>query len=271
MWAALWCGSPRAAEPDPPYGHDLTQLDLQQLMNLNVETASRFPQKRSEAPSAVTVISSADIKAYGYRTLAEILSSISGLYMRYDTLYTYIGVSGFGRPGDYNSRVLLLIDGYRANDSVYNTAPLGTDFLLDVDLIERVEFVPGPGSAVYGSNAFFGVINVITRTARSMAGAQASVEVGDFGTTKGRVSYGRQFENGSNLLMSASGYQSRGEDLQFPILDRPNSSLGAPPGANFDEYKSAFLKYSVDGFRLEAAYSTRKKGAEAASVALGAA
>jgi outer membrane receptor protein involved in Fe transport len=266
LCAAFLAAAVRAAEPGDGSDRDLTQLDLQQLMNLDVETASRFPQKRSEAPSAVTVISSADIKAYGYRTLADVLNSIRGLYVRYDTMYSYLGVSGFGRPGDYNSRVLLLIDGYRANDSVYDTAPLGTDFLLDVDLIDRVEFVPGPGSAVYGNNAFFGVINVITKTGKALGGAQASAAAGDFGTGKARVSYGRQFDSGAELLLSATGYQSRGEDLQFPIA---GTNQSGPSGLNYDEYKSAFAKYSFGGLRLEAAYSTRKKGAAAASFATG--
>jgi outer membrane receptor protein involved in Fe transport len=269
LCAALLCAVSRAAESDDGSSRDLTGLNLEQLMNLDVETASRFPQKRSEAPSAVTVISSADIKAYGYRTLADILSSIRGLYVRYDSIYSYLGVSGFGRPGDYNSRVLLLIDGYRANDSVYNTAPLGTDFLLDVDLIDRVEFVPGPGSAVYGSNAFFGVINVITKTAKALGGTQASVQVGDFGTSKARVTYGRQFESGAELLLSATGYQSRGEDLHFANSANPGVAQGTASGINYDEYKSAFAKYSYEGLRVEAAYSTRKKGAAAASYATG--
>ena len=269
LCAAFLCMSPRAAERDEDSKRDLTQLDLEQLMSLDVETASRFPQKRSEAPSSVTVVSSADIKAYGYRTLADILASIRGLYVRTDTLYSYLGVLGFGRPGDYNSRVLLLIDGYRVNDSVYNTAPLGTDFMVDVDLIERVEFVPGPGSAVYGSNAFFGVINVITKTAKTLPGVQASLQAGDFGTSKGRVTYGRALESGAELLLSATGYQSRGEDLQFANSDNPGATRGMPSGLNYDEYKSAFAKYSFEGLRVEAAYSTRKKGAAAASYATG--
>jgi outer membrane receptor protein involved in Fe transport len=270
LCATALCAGARAAEAEQGNSRDLTQLGLEELMNLDVETASRFPQKRSEAPAAVTVISSADIKAYGYRTLAEILNSIRGLYTRYDTLYTYLGAFGFGRPGDYNSRILLLIDGYRANDSVYDTAPMGTDFLLDVDLIDRVEFVPGPGSAVYGSNAFFGVINVITKSARSLPGAQASVQVGDFGTTKGRLTYGRQLDNGADLLLSATGYQSAGEDVRFAGSGISNPPRSVVSGIDYDEYKSAFLKYSVDGLCLEAAYSTRKKGAAAASYALGA-
>src|SRR6266436_9307977 len=92
LCAAVLCAETRAAQRDEDSNRDLTQLDLEQLMSLDVETASRFPQKRSEAPAAVTVVSSADIKAYGYRTLADILASIRGLYVRTDTMYTYLGV-----------------------------------------------------------------------------------------------------------------------------------------------------------------------------------
>jgi outer membrane receptor protein involved in Fe transport len=260
---------PRAAEPAAASVGDLTDLNLEQLMNLDVETASRFPQKRSEAPSAVSVISSADIKAYGYRTLADVLSSIRGLYVRTDTLYSYVGVLGFGRPGDLNSRVLLLIDGYRVNDSVFNVAPIGSEFLLDVDLIDRVEFVPGPGSAVYGSNAFFGVINVITKPARALEGAQASIQAGSFGTTKVRATYGHRYDNGADLVLSATGFHSDGADLQFNGPATPAAAQGNASGINYDEYKSAFARYAIDGLRVEAAYSTRKSGAAAASYVQG--
>lgn len=265
---AAWLNvAPRAAETTG--AGDLTDLNLEQLMNLDVETASRFPQKRSEAPSAVTVISSADIKAYGYRTLADILGSIRGLYVRTDTIYSYLGVLGFGRPGDLNSRVLLLIDGYRVNDSVFNVAPIGTEFLLDVDLIDRVEFVPGPGSAVYGSNAYFGVINVVTKPARALEGVQASAQAGSFGTGKARATYGHRFDDGGGLVLSATGYRSDGENLQFSGPSTPSAAQGNARGINYDEYRSAFARYSIGGLRVEAAYSTRKTGAAAASYALG--
>src|SRR6266699_2834590 len=80
-------------------------------------------------------------------------------------LAIFCGVRGVNRPETYNSRVLLLIDGLRTNNNVYEQAMLGTEFPLDVDLIERVEIVRGPSSSLYGTSAFFAVINVITRKA----------------------------------------------------------------------------------------------------------
>jgi iron complex outermembrane receptor protein len=129
----------------------------------SVYGASKYEQKVTEAPSSVSIITSSEIKKYGYRTLADILRSVRSFYITYDRNYSYVGVRGFGRPGDYNSRILLLIDGHRTNDNIYNQAFVGAEAIIDVDLIERVEVIRGPGSSLYGSNAFFAVINVITR------------------------------------------------------------------------------------------------------------
>ena len=85
-------------------GTDLVQLPLEQLLNLDVYSASKFAQKVSEAPSAVSVVTAADIKSFGWRTLADILRSMRGLYVGYDRNYSYLGARGFLRPGDYNTR-----------------------------------------------------------------------------------------------------------------------------------------------------------------------
>jgi iron complex outermembrane receptor protein len=114
----------------------------------------------TEAPSSVTIVTSEDIRRYGYRTLAELLRSVRGFYTSYDRSYTSLGVRGFGQPGDYNSRILLLLDGHRLNDNIYDSAMLGTEFILDIDLIERVEISRGPGSSLYGNNAFFAVVKL---------------------------------------------------------------------------------------------------------------
>src|SRR5205823_9088176 len=111
------------------------------------------------------------------RTLADILQSVRGLQVSYNRNYSFVGVRGFNR-GDFNSRVLLLVDGHRINNSLSDGAFIGTEFILDVDLIDRVEVIRGPGSSLYGNNAFFGVVKVITRKGRDMSGygAEFSVE-----------------------------------------------------------------------------------------------
>ena len=73
-----------------------------------------------EAPSAVSVVTAAEIRAHGYRTIADVLRSLPSFYVTEDRRYSYVGVRGFNRPGDYGARVLLLLDGLRTNDNLYD-------------------------------------------------------------------------------------------------------------------------------------------------------
>jgi outer membrane receptor for ferrienterochelin and colicin len=147
------------AQNKPP---DLTNESIEDLMNIEVYSASKHMQSVSDAPASVTVVTADQIQKYGYRTLADILQSVRGFYMTSDRDYSFVGVRGFGRLGDSNNRILVLIDGHRINDNVFGEPYLGTEFLVDVDLIERVEIIRGPSSSLYGADAFFAVINVIT-------------------------------------------------------------------------------------------------------------
>lgn len=247
---------------------DFTALSIEQLMSLEVYTASKFLQKASEAPASVSIISADDIKRYGYRTLTDALKSLRGVYIAYDRNYSYIGIRGFGRPGDYNTRILLLVDGYRLNDNVYDQAPIGTDFPLDMAMIERIEFVPGPGSAIYGSNAFFGVINVITKQGKAIEGTEVSLDLASLNTTKARASLGRTLDNGSDLLLSVSAYDSKGKDRYFPEFDNPAdpaSNNGVAQNLDYDRYQQFFAKWKMGAVTLTASADDRKKGIPTAS------
>src|SRR4051794_11917002 len=105
----------------PPDG--ATGMTLEQLLSVNVQHvtgASRFNQDVVDAPAAVTIITREEIYTFGYRTLADVLRGVRGYYVSNDRNYSYLGVRGFSRPGDYNSRLLLLVDGHRMNDNVYD-------------------------------------------------------------------------------------------------------------------------------------------------------
>lgn len=239
-------------------------MPIEQLLALEVYSASKFVQRASDAPSAVSVVTAADIKSFGWRTLADILRSMRGLYVTNDRNYSYLGARGFLRPGDYNTRFLLLIDGCRTNDGVFDQASIDSEFMLDVDLIERVEFVPGPGSSIYGANAFFGVINVISKRGRDLRGTQASVEAGSYGARKARASYGRRGEQGE-LLLSATSYHVAGQNLYYPEFDTPANNNGVAQGLDYDRVQSVFIKGSSGPFSLSAAHNERTKGIPTAS------
>jgi iron complex outermembrane receptor protein len=261
--AAVSCFGTRA-EAATPEQVDADIPSLEQLLNVEVFSASKFAQKVTDAPSAVTIITAADIKSYGYRTLKDVLRSVRGLYVNNDRNYDYLGARGFARPGDYNTRILLLIDGQRVNDALYDQAPIGNDFPLDVDLIERVEFVPGPGSALYGNSAFFGVINVLTKNGQSLKGAEVSGEVGSFRTSKGRLSYGRN-DGKVDFLLSASAYGSRGRNIYFPEFDDPATNNGIAHGIDDERYYNFLGKLSYGGLTLQAIHNQRAKGVPTAS------
>jgi outer membrane receptor protein involved in Fe transport len=195
---------------------DLTSLSLEQLLEISVVGASKYEQRQTEVAAAVSIITRQEIKAFGWRTLDEALTSLPGMDMTYDRQYTYLGTRGFGLPGDYNTRLLVTINGNRVNDPAFDAGPGGRQFPLDVDLIERIEFIPGPGGAVYGQNAMFGVVNVVTRNGGGIGGGELAASYqGPQSLREGRATWGWRLDNGVDAALSVSGMYSRGEDRFF--------------------------------------------------------
>jgi iron complex outermembrane receptor protein len=246
-------------DPAPATSLDLTEMSLESLMSVSVISASKYEQKATEAPSSVSVVTAAEIRKYGYRTLADILNSLRSFYVTYDRNYNYIGVRGFAPPGDFNTRLLLLVDGHRINDGIFDTATIGTEFILDVDLIDRVEVIRGPSSSLYGSNAFFGVINVITRRGKDLKGIEVSGEAASFGTFKGRATYSTRFGNGLEVLVSGTAFRSEGQDLFFPEFNDPATNNGIAEKRDGDEFHSFFSTLAYRDFTFQAAYISREK------------
>ena len=228
-----------AALPAHAAATDLTALSLEQLLEATIVGASKYEQKQSQVATAASVITREEIKAFGWRTLAEALASLPGVHTTYDSQYSYLGTRGFGLPGDFNTRVLLTLDGNRVNDAVFDQAYAGRDFPLDIDLIEHIEFIPGLGGAVYGQNAMFGVVNVITRRGATFDGAELAVAYQrPQATREGRASYGRQLDNGADVLLSASGLRSRGENRFFDFGAAGVSGVAAGLDGERDRLKN---------------------------------
>lgn len=242
----------------------LASMPLGSLLDVEVSGASKFTQPLRSAPSSATVITAAEIYALGYRSLSDVLRSIRGLQVNSDRAYAYLGVRGMVAPGDYNTRVLLLIDGNRINDAVYDQAFLGTEFPLDLDLVERVEFIPGPGSAVHGANALFGVVNVVTRRSLGERLAAGSVSAGSGGARSAMAALQTGDIGAPRLLLSATRTLSRGRTLYFPQYDVPGTSDGISAGTDGEVQSRVFLR-AEDGAGLSATliHADRDKGASA--------
>ena len=238
---------------------DLIDLDLEDLLQVEIiRGASLYDQKLTEAPAAVTVIDAAEIRAHGFRTLAEVLEQVRGFHLTYDRNYHYLGMRGFGPAGDYNSRVLVLVDGHRVNENIYGAANIDGSFVLDVSLIDRLEVIRGPSSSIYGAHAFFGVVNVITR--RPEVGITASAAVAGRGTSQGSVAVGRTGAHGLELGLSFSASDSRGGTLTFPQQDEPAWAGGRASGCDDERYYNLFAHLARGPFSVRGAGVWREKG-----------
>ncbi len=194
---------------DPQARADLLDMSLEDLMKVDINSvygASGYKQNVTDTPASVTIITADEIKRYGYRTLADILRNVPGFYVTSDRQLSYIGVRGFGPPGDYNSRVLLLLDGHWINDNVTGGAVFGTEMPFDIDLIDRVEVIRGPNSSVYIASALLAIIKVVTKRGGDAKGLTVSEELASYRTYKSRITFGHQFKNGLEVLLSGSYY-----------------------------------------------------------------
>jgi outer membrane receptor for ferrienterochelin and colicins len=243
---------------------NLLDMSLEDLMSIEIDSvygASGFKQKVTEAPASVTIITSEEIQKFGYRTLADILRNVRGFYVTYDRNYSYLGVRGYGPSGDYNSRIAVLIDGHRLNDNIFDAAPFGTEFPIDVDLIDRVEVIRGPNSSLYVASAFLGVINIITKRGRDLQKVSVAGQVASYGSYQGRVSYGDKLNNGLQLLLSGSFYDSHGHDrLFFQEFDNPANNNGIALNADDDQSRQLFANVSWGRFTLHGVFGYRDKG-----------
>jgi outer membrane receptor for ferrienterochelin and colicins len=247
----------------------LPDLSLEDLMTLDagqVYGASERLQPVIEAPASVSFVTAEEISRYGYRTLADILRSVRGLYVTDDRNFSYIGTRGFGNPGDYNSRILLLVNGHRVNDNVFGQAEIGAEFGLDTAMFERVEIIRGPASSLYGDSAFFAVVNVITRSGASLDGISMAVETGTLGTRLVQASAGRRYGNGVDVALSGTYEQSNGVGrLFYPVFDTPASNNGVAVGLDGEGVKQFYSHLAFNGLTVTGAYGTRQRDIPTAS------
>ncbi len=234
---------------------ELTELSLEELMNIEVTGASTYVQSAKSAPSAVTVVSRDDIRRFGWRTLQELLTAQRGFHGSNDRTYSYLGVRGFSPPGDFNNRILFLIDGIRVNDNIYDSVLAGETFPLDLDLIERVEIIRGPGASIYGGNALFGVINILTRSADSFDGGELALDIGSQGARRLRASAGKRTGD-AEWVISASGFDKDGGRYEFPDVA---AGVLSPGGADAEQQQRVFGRIKLGDWRATLIHSERRK------------
>ncbi len=223
----------------------LFNLTLQELLDLRVTIATGTQQNTLQAPSVITVITQDDIKLTGASNLTQVLQAVPGVYIRHN----YFGF----RPlihmrGTHGRQTLLMVNGISMRDLVSSFGLFWKG--LPVSIIERVEVIRGPASAVYGADAGSGVINVITKTASKIQGNEVGAQISSFNTQNAWLQYSRQWHR-YQMNMTANVYHT---DAHQPLIESDtqtvlDQSLGTQsslaPGLGQYGYKSADLRVSV--------------------------
>ncbi len=250
----------------------MSELSLEQLMDLPVVTASGKAEERSLAAANVFIVSRDDIARHGYRSLGEMLRLVPGMYLIYDYVGYSVGVrevTGGYRGG--TRIVKVMIDGVPISFRPDLEAFLGPEFI-PVEAIERVEIAKGPLSALYGANAFLATVNVITREPE-----EREVQVNQrFWVTNGNPGWGSSALAthagiDTALLLSVSydqidrsGVLARQtyefQDLNSIALTEPSKDDVARPGSVFGRF--SYYTDHFGEFKLEGGYQALDSKAE---------
>jgi len=188
---------------------DAIDMPLDELVKINIISTPKFAENTDQIPSVVSILTAEDIRLYGWRTLGDALRTLQGFNVTDDATYGYAGVRGISQPGDYRPRLQMLIDGMAVNDNIYASSPVDSAFPLDIGLVERIEVIRGPSAAIYGGDAMFGVINIVTRSGHSINGSEVGLSFGSGADRRLRATWGGQV-GGTDVLVSASGFDANG-------------------------------------------------------------
>jgi len=202
---------------DAPADDKIYDMGLADLMKVAI-TSRGEAVAENEAPGVVTVITREQIKASYARNLVDVLQMVPSFQVASD----YNGTLGLGVRGNWalEGKVLLMIDGIEMNDLFYNSALL--EYAFPVRQISRVEIIRGPGSVIYGSDAEYAVINIITLSAEELNGAMATTNYGRMQEGRERqtasLAYGKkysdQFEVSGKIFGGNAGISDR--DRTYP-------------------------------------------------------
>lgn len=199
----------------------LLSLSLAELMQVEIKTANKVAEKLGEIPASVVLITRQEIQHYGYTTLNDILQHVSGVYGLnfYGTAGAAYGVRGYLSTGSANRNIIILVNGVN-QVSDYDSTYLITGTPVPVEAIDRIEIVRGPQSTIYGSGAFFGVINIITNEVAQEKGTASYVSL--LGGSRqvrrwfGRTSY--VYEKGQ-VVLNVGTHQDDGFDIPYDRLE----------------------------------------------------
>ncbi len=264
LFLGIWGMRSTAQVPDTALAK-LLAMNFEDLLNAKVSIATKTAEPIGETPAVVSVITAVDIKNMGAVNLNNILQTVPG----FEVITQYQGYNSIGIRGVKNSRnasqLLVLIDGIPFNGIFRGSMNLYND-PFSIDVIERMEIIRGPGSALYGRNAFSGVINIITKNAKTDNDYYIKASIGDFDTKRlsGYYGYSKDLFHAS---ISFENFYSKRNDAYF--VDGPRAGRWDLHSDNYflhstigygDFTLTGFYKYEDNGGGITKNYVVEKAG-----------
>ena len=238
----------------------------------HTQVASGVKQSTQRAPAVTSIITAQDIEAMGARTLEEALQSVPGFTVSdnwYGTpAYTIRGISS-----GFNPEILVMVNGFRINN-IYSGSKHEHWSSYPVSTIQRIEIIRGPGSAIYGADAFAGVVNIITKTARDIEGTEIGIRLGTFETHDVWALHSTQWEGFDIAIMTelndSDGHQrivEKDAQTAFDQLFGTNASLAPGPYGSKRTNYDIKLDIAKQNWQFRAAWFENRKTEAGAGIA----
>ena len=234
---------------------DLFSLSFEDLLNVQVDIASKTSETLSSVPSTMSVFSRKQIQALGVDNAYEVMNFVPGMQ---STRGDWVGaVPKDHARGVYldSGNVLVMINGERVNESSFGKASVYMPYI-PIEIIEKIEFIRGPGSALYGSNAFLGVMNIVTSKERNTL----QLVLGNNGRYGATGQFNTSFNDDTSLFASFSYDQKDGESYPQGVKD-PLEALYLEAGVDYKklQLRARYNETSLDEFLNLAGYSTQNQ------------
>lgn len=264
LTAILGMAIPLSAVAQTP--DSVASLSLDSLLATPISSAAKYAQNVRQVAGSVTIVTAADIRRFGYRTLVDVLQTMAGIYTSNPRSYESLGMRGFSRPTDYNDRILLLIDGHALYESMWGQAMLGDELAINLASVERIELIRGPASALYGTGAMFGIINIIPKRGTDIEGLRLHGEMGSLGRREvgfsaGGGTDGRHSFAVSGMYETTDGYR----DLYFPEFDDPATNNGLARNLDWQRRGGLAVSGGLGAFSLQSRLTYRRRADPTAS------
>ncbi len=234
---------------------DIFDLSLIEMIQIQVNAISRFSQSADRAPNSVIVLNEQQIEARGYQDLSDVLKDIPGFDIsdnasRFGEYYTLRGIQG-------NERILVLIDGHKLNPPTGTLLSVGNS--ISVRFAKQIEIIYGPSSAMFGADAYSGIINIISKdnsegnSITTVSGSFASLSSVDaMFESRFKVNDDFSFSVFGRMFRS-DGFDVVGTDSIYNIIKRykpPYSSACEQPIEDFTFFvRSNYKNFSLGYFR----------------------